>query len=260
MPADASVTPTPTPRYPVAGTRIAAVTMASALDLCLAAVADGRRLNVHFCTTHTLVEAADDPLLRARLERPDAVACPDGMPLVWVGRLAGVEVERVCGPDFMPALFDRGREIGARHAVYGGAPGVAEELAARLVARYPGAEVVLTASPPFRPLTDEEDAAEVARLNAAAPDFVWVGLGSPKQDHWLATHRDRLDAAVLFAVGAAFDFHAGRLRRAPRWMQRTGTEWLFRLVSEPRRLLRRYSVTNTRFVLLLLRSRRLRAG
>lgn len=260
MPADAAPTPTPTPRYTVAGTRIAAVTLNSALDLCLDAVAAGRRLSLHFCTTHTLVEAADDPVLRERLERDDAVACPDGMPLVWVGRLAGVNVERVCGPDFMPALFDRGRQIGARHALYGGAPGVAEQLAARLVARYPGAQVVLTASPPFRPLTEEEDAAEVARLNAAAPDFIWVGLGSPKQDHWLATHRDRLDAAALFAVGAAFDFHAGRIRRAPRWMQRTGTEWLFRLLSEPRRLVRRYTVTNTRFVLLVLRGRRVRRG
>lgn len=250
--------PPPTPRYSVAGTQIAEVTFDQVLQLCLESVAQARRLSVHFCTTHTLVEAADDPLLRARLEKPDALACPDGMPLVWVGRVSGRRVERVCGPDVMPALFDKGRDIGARHALYGGAPGVADELAARLRARFPGAEVVLTESPPFRALAEEEDAAEVEKLNAARPDFIWVGLGSPKQDHWLATHRDRLDAAVLFAVGAAFDFHAGRVRRAPLLMQRTGTEWLFRLLSEPRRLLRRYTVTNGRFLALLISTRRVR--
>lgn len=247
-----------TTRYPVAGTDIAEVTFDQVLVLCLGAVARQGRLSVHFCTTHTLVEAADDPVLRARLEKPDAVACPDGMPLVWVGRAAGRHVDRVCGPDFMPALFDRGREIGARHALYGGAPGVADELSARLKERFPGAEVVLAESPPFRALTPEEDAAEVAKLNAARPDFIWVGLGSPKQDHWVATHRERLEAPVLFAVGAAFDFHAGRVRRAPRIMQRTGTEWLFRLLSEPRRLLRRYTVTNSRFLALLISTRRIR--
>ena len=248
----------PTPRYSVAGTEIAEVTFDQTLDLCLESVARGRRLSVHFCTTHTLVEASDDPDLRARLQKPDAVACPDGMPLVWVGRVAGKRVERVCGPDFMPALFDRGRGIGARHAFYGGAPGVAEELARQLTARFPGAEVVLTESPPFRAMTPDEDAAEVEKLNSVRPDFIWVGLGSPKQDHWVATHRDRLEAAVILAVGAAFDFHAGRVRRAPRLMQRTGTEWLYRLVSEPRRLLRRYTITNSRFLALLLSSRRVR--
>ena len=108
-----------------------------------------------------------------------------------------------------------------------------------------------THSPPFRPLTPDEDAAEIELINAATPDYVWIGLGSPKQDLWAADHRASLDAAVLFAVGAAFDFHSGGLRRAPRWMQRTGTEWLFRLLSEPRRLLYRYTVVNSRFVWLL---------
>jgi N-acetylglucosaminyldiphosphoundecaprenol N-acetyl-beta-D-mannosaminyltransferase len=163
----------------------------------------------------------------------------------------GREVGRVCGPDLLPLLVDRGREVGARHFFYGGAPGVAEQLAERLAGRYPGMVVAGMHSPPFRPLTPEEDKAEVELINAASPDFVWVGLGSPKQDLWIDGHRNRLDAAVLFAVGAAFDFHAGTLRRAPVWMQRTGTEWFYRLISEPRRLLRRYTVVNTRFVLLL---------
>jgi N-acetylglucosaminyldiphosphoundecaprenol N-acetyl-beta-D-mannosaminyltransferase len=240
-------------RYPVIGTWVAALTLPDAVELLASAPADGRRLRAHFCTTHTLVEAHDDPVLRDALNAEESVAAPDGMPLVWVGRAMGRRVGRVCGPDLMPALIDRSRRTGGRHFFYGGAPGVAERLAAELAERYPGLEVVGTHSPPFRPLTEDEDRDEVAMINAARPDFVWVGLGSPKQDHWVAGHRPHLDAAVLLAVGAAFDFHSGSLRRAPVWMQRTGTEWLFRLLAEPRRLLRRYTVTNSRFAWLLIR-------
>jgi N-acetylglucosaminyldiphosphoundecaprenol N-acetyl-beta-D-mannosaminyltransferase len=238
-------------RFRVIETRITAFDLDEAVRLFLEARSSGTRLRAHFCTTHTLVEASDNAMLREALNQPDAVAAPDGMPLVWVGRAMGRDVGRVCGPDLLPLLVDRGREAGARHFFYGGAPGVAERLAESLAARYPGLVVAGTHSPPFRPLTPDEDAAEVELINAAQPDFVWVGLGSPKQDLWIDSHRDRLDAAVLFAVGAAFDFHAGTLRRAPVWMQRTGTEWFYRLISEPRRLLKRYTVVNTRFVLLL---------
>lgn len=241
------------PRYRVIETKIAAFQLDDAVDLFLAAPASGDRLRAHFCTTHTLVEASGNPRLREALNHVDAVASPDGMPLVWVGRAMGRQVGRVCGPDLMPLLIDRARQQGARHFFYGGAPGVAEALAARLTERFPGMIVAGTYSPPFRPLTADEDAAEIELINAARPDYVWVGLGSPKQDLWIDDHRTRLDASVLFAVGAAFDFHSGGLRRAPIWMQRTGTEWLYRLLAEPRRLLRRYTVVNTKFVLLLAR-------
>jgi N-acetylglucosaminyldiphosphoundecaprenol N-acetyl-beta-D-mannosaminyltransferase len=241
------------PRYRIIETWIAAFDLGEAVQLFLDAPASGERLRAHFCTTHTLVEASDNPRLREALNHEAAIASPDGMPLVWVGRAMGRRVGRVCGPDLMPLLIDRARERGARHYFYGGAPGVADALAARLTEKFPGLIVAGTHSPPFRALTPEEDAAEVGLINAARPDYVWVGLGSPKQDLWIADHRLRLDAAVLFAVGAAFDFHSGGLRRAPKWMQRTGTEWLFRLLAEPRRLLRRYTVVNTRFVLLLAR-------
>jgi N-acetylglucosaminyldiphosphoundecaprenol N-acetyl-beta-D-mannosaminyltransferase len=241
------------PRYRVIETRIAAFDLDEAVKLFLAAPASGDHFRAHFCTTHTLVEASDNARLRAVLNHEQAIAAPDGMPLVWVGRAMGRQVGRVCGPDLMPLLIDRAREQGSRHFFYGGAPGVADTLAARLAERFPGMIVAGTHSPPFRPLTPEEDAAEVELINAARPDYVWVGLGSPKQDLWIADHRSRLDASVLFAVGAAFDFHSGGLRRAPAWMQRTGTEWLYRLLAEPRRLLRRYTVVNTRFVLLVAR-------
>ena len=239
-------------RYDVLSVRVAALTLDDAVRLMLEAPGS-RRLGVHFCTTHTLVEAEDQPWLRDGLNADDAIAAPDGMPLVWVGRAMGQRVGRVCGPDTMLALMDQSRTAGGRHFFYGGAPGVPERLAERLTARFPGLNVVGTHSPPFRPLTPAEDAAEVAQINATRPDFVWVGLGSPKQDRWVMEHRARLTAAVVLAVGAAFDFHSGNLRRAPRWMQRTGTEWIFRLLAEPRRLARRYTVTNSRFAYLLVR-------
>jgi N-acetylglucosaminyldiphosphoundecaprenol N-acetyl-beta-D-mannosaminyltransferase len=241
------------PRYRVVETKIAAFDLDEAVALYLAAPASGARLRGHFCTTHTLVEATDNPRLQEVLNHDRAVAAPDGMPLVWVGRAMGRQVGRVCGPDLMPLLIDRARAHGARHFFYGGAPGVADKLAERLSERFPGLVVAGTHSPPFRQLTAEEDAAEVELINAARPDYVWVGLGSPKQDLWIADHRDRLDASVLFAVGAAFDFHSGGLSRAPRWMQRTGMEWLYRLLAEPRRLLYRYTVVNTRFLMLVAR-------
>jgi len=242
-------------RYQVIGTPIAAVTFEGALSLLADGPADGRRIHVHFCTVHSLVEAVDDPVLHDAFAAPDSLALPDGMPIAWLGRAQGRSVERVCGPDMMPALLDRSRANGSRHYFYGGAPGVADRLAERMKATYPGLAVVGTHSPPFRTLTAEEDAADAALINAARPDFVWVGLGAPKQDLWAARQRSHLDAAVVLAVGAAFDFHSGGLRRAPAWMQRFGLEWLYRLAAEPRRLARRYLVTNSRFLALLVRSR-----
>ena len=247
-------------RYPVIGTPIAAVTFEGAIRLLVDAPADRRRIHVHFCTVHSLVEAVDDPVLSAAFAAPDSLALPDGVPVAWVGRAQGQKVQRVCGPDVMPALLDRSRATGARHYFYGGAPGVAERLAERMRAAYPGLTVVGSHSPPFRPQSAEEDAADAAMINAARPDYVWVGLGAPKQDLWAARMRSFLDAAVVLAVGAAFDFHSGGLRRAPAWMQRFGLEWLYRLAAEPRRLARRYFLTNTRFLILLARSRSGRAA
>ena len=236
--------------FEVLGLRINAAPFESVLGRVLRAPETGERLSLHFATVHTMVESQQDDRLREALRH--GLIQPDGMPLVWLGRAAGRSVERVCGPDFMPALIESGIKDGRRHFFYGGAPGVPETLAARLSQRYPGLQVAGTFSPPFRPLMRDEEDAMVAGINAARPDYVWVGLGTPKQDMWLAAHRSRLSASALLAVGAAFDLMAGRRRRAPRWMQRTGTEWIYRLAMEPRRLASRYTRVNARFVRLLL--------
>ncbi len=239
-------------RFRLLGVDVSALRLEEALRILLDAPARGQRLAVHFVTAHTLVEASADPSLRERLNADDLV-CPDGMPLVWVGRLRRRRIERVYGPDTMLALLDRARAQGARHYLYGGAEGVPELLASKLVERFPGLDVVGCYSPPFRPLTPEEDAEAVARINEARPDYVWIGLGSPKQDHWVFEHRGRVEAAALLAVGAAFDFHSGRAREAPRWIRGSGFQWLHRLLTGPRRLWRRYTVVNARFLWLLAR-------
>ncbi len=218
----------------------------------------GERLALHFADAHTVVEAHDNSSVRDALAQ--GIVEPDGMPLVWLGRRAGFPMERVCGPDFMPAVIEHGVAHGRSHFFYGGAPGVAERLEQRFARLFPGARFVGTLSPPFRALTAQEETAVVEQINAAAPDYVWVGLGAPKQDLWVARHRAVLTAPVLLAVGAAFDYHAGTRPRAPRWMQRSGTEWLFRLASEPRRLAGRYIRGNAQFLRLIIveRTRRRR--
>ncbi len=177
---------------------------------------------------------------------------PDGMPLVWLSRLHGRRhVSRVYGPDLLIAVCQESIRAGYRHFFYGGAEGVPEALAAALLRRFPGLVVAGTYSPPFRPLTPEEDEQIVAMIDRARPDIVWVGLGAPKQEYWMAEHVGRLEAPVMVGVGAAFDFHSGRKKQAPRWMQRSGLEWLFRLLTEPRRLWRRYLINNPLFLWLV---------
>jgi N-acetylglucosaminyldiphosphoundecaprenol N-acetyl-beta-D-mannosaminyltransferase len=162
-------------------------------------------------------------------------------------------MRRVYGPDLMLAVLERAAARGWTSFLYGGKEGVPELLAERLVARFPGLRIVGWYSPPFRALTPDEDSAIVERINAARPDLVWVGLSTPKQERWMAAHVGHLVAPVLLGVGAAFDIHAGTLRQAPPWMQRSGLEWAYRLYREPRRLWRRYLSNNPRFVVGIIR-------
>jgi N-acetylglucosaminyldiphosphoundecaprenol N-acetyl-beta-D-mannosaminyltransferase len=199
------------------------------------------------------MESQRDENLRRVLNSAGLVT-PDGMPLVWLSRLHKFKhVERVYGPDLMLALCERSVSKGYRHFLYGGVEGVPERLAGVLQRRFPGLRVVGAYSPPFRPFRDEEDERVVQMLNEADPDIIWVGLSTPKQERWMADHVNRVTSPVLIGVGAAFDFHSGRKKQAPRWMQRSGLEWLFRLVTEPRRMWRRYLINNPLFVLLVMR-------
>jgi N-acetylglucosaminyldiphosphoundecaprenol N-acetyl-beta-D-mannosaminyltransferase len=239
-------------RANVLGVGVSAITMSMALGTIEDWIA--RREAHYVCITgvHGVMESQRDPELR-RIHNAAGLVTPDGMPLVWLSRLMGFRaVERVYGPDLMLALCARSADKGYRHFFYGGAPGVCERLAERLQSHFPGLQVAGADAPPFRPLTPEEDQATVRRINALRPDIVWIGLSTPKQERWMAAHIGRLNAPVLIGVGAAFDFHAGLKRQAPRWMQRSGLEWLFRLMTEPRRLWRRYLVNNPWFLWLVL--------
>lgn len=195
---------------------------------------------------HGVSEACRDPELRHILNSADLLV-PDGMPLVWLGRLRGFALRRrVYGPELMETFC---RETGRRyrHFLYGGMPGVPETLAAALKGRY-GVRVVGTYSPPFRPLTQEEAEQVAGVIHKAAPDVLWAGLSTPKQERWMFEHRNTLPVPVMVGVGAAFDFNTGRVRQAPSWMREHGLEWLFRLSQEPRRLWRRYLVLGPQFV------------
>lgn len=197
----------------------------------------------YICLTaaHSLMSCRRHPRTR-RAFLGSRANLTDGMPLVWFSRLRGVHgAERIYAGDLLPAIAGPAVERGLRHFFYGGAPGVAERLAAALQARYPGFRVAGTISPPFRPLTEEEDSEYVRQINASRADIVWVGLGTDKQEPWMADHRGALEAPLLISIGAAFDYLTGNKPQAPHWMQRSGLEWLFRLVTEPRRLWRRYA-------------------
>lgn len=240
------------PRVNVLGTGISAITMRQALDQVAAWIKQGAREYVCVCNVYTVMECRRNSAVRSAVNRA-GLATPDGMPLVWLSRWKSrTKVSRVYGPDLMLALCGLSMERGYSHYFYGGAQGVPELLAERLQQRFPGLQVAGTYSPPFRALTAEEEARLVTQLNQAAPDIIWVGLGTPKQDLWMAAHRSQLNAPVLIAVGAAFDFHAGKIPQAPRWMQGAGLEWLYRLIQEPRRLWYRYLVYNPLFVVLVL--------
>ena len=234
------------PRADLLGVQVCTLSLAHTVDLVAETIAGRGRLAISPSPVYTIMLGHDRPEVRAALNANLAV--PDGMPVVWALRLLGHRARRVYGPDLMQAVCARSVQTGWKHYLYGGMPGLPERLAANLQRRYPGLQVAGLESPPFRALSAAEDRAAVERLNASGADIVWVGLGSPKQDLWAAQHRAALTAPVIIVVGAAFDFFAGTVRQAPRWMQRSGLEWVFRLAVEPRRLWRRYLLYNPRFI------------
>lgn len=200
------------------------------------------------CNVHSVVTAGQDAALLAAINGAD-LATADGAPVAWLMRKLGcLRQERIDGPDLMWRYLARAANRGESVFFYGSTPETLARLVARVEAAFPGLRVAGSYSPPFRDLTPAEDEAVVQRINESGAQTVWVALGCPKQEVWMAAHR-RSIRAVQIGVGAAFSFHAGTTRRAPQWMQRSGLEWMHRLLSEPRRLARRYAVTNTRFVI-----------
>ena len=203
---------------------------------------------------HTVMACQEDPELREAVLGANFTV-PDGQPLVWAMNALGHDLSsRVYGPELMERYCERSALTGARMFLYGGRnQGALVQLALNLRTRYPGLNIVGGYAPPFRPLTGEEEDFVLDEINRSQADVVWVGIGVPKQEKWMAAMRDRLRAPVLVGVGAAFDFHAGLVPQAPRWMQSMGLEWAYRLLQEPGRLWRRYLRYNPRFVLGFLR-------
>jgi N-acetylglucosaminyldiphosphoundecaprenol N-acetyl-beta-D-mannosaminyltransferase len=238
----------------VLGVPLSPTTLSAAADDVLALVDRPESNYVCIRDVHGVVLCQDDPDL-LDIHRRAAMVTTDGMPLVWAVQRAGFpDASRVYGPDLMLEVCRR--RVGTlRHFLYGSMPEVVESLRHKLEERIPGLVVVGSHSPPFRPLSAAEIDAERELVRSTRPDIVWVGLSTPKQERWMAANVDHLDGAVLVGVGAAFDFHAGRKRQAPRWMQRVGLEWFFRMLSEPRRLGPRYLSVVPRFLWLTLRER-----
>jgi N-acetylglucosaminyldiphosphoundecaprenol N-acetyl-beta-D-mannosaminyltransferase len=237
------------PAEAVLGVPLALTTYDGARDWIDATVAAGERGYVCVAAVHTVMACQEDPELRAAVEGA-SFTVPDGQPLVWALNALGHDLpDRVYGPELMERMCAHAARTGLRFYLYGGRnQGGLAQLARNLRLRHPGLRIVGGYSPPFRPQTEEEEARVAAEINRSGADVVWVGIGVPKQEKWMARMRDRLDAPVLIGVGAAFDFHAGLIPQAPDRMQRVGLEWMFRLLQEPRRLWRRYLHYNPRFV------------
>ena len=235
-------------RVNVLGVGISAINLPAALT----AIGDAVRARCkgYICVTgvHGVMEAQESFTFRQILNQA-CLCTPDGMPMVWMGRLHGHrEMGRVYGPDLMLEVCAWSEKSGCRHFFFGGAPGVAEQLRDNLKKRFPRLQIVGCYTPPFRPLNAEEEKQLQEMVNVARPDIFWVGLSTPKQEKFMAEFLPRLEVTLMIGVGAAFDFHSGRIKQAPRWVQRAGLEWFFRLCAEPKRLWKQYLRNNPVFV------------
>lgn len=232
----------------VLGVKVSAVDMQQAIEAADQWIVRGTPGYICATGVHGVMEAQSDLSLRQILN--DAVLnIPDGMPMTWVGRLQGHrEMDRVFGPDFMIAMCRIAAQRGYRTFLYGGQPGVAESLADALEQKCPGLQIVGTYTPPFGPLNPCQEEELVSQVHAARPHILWVGLSTPKQEQFMAQYRPRLRVPLMVGVGAAFDYHTGRIRDASPWIKRAGMQWLHRLLQDPRRLWRRYLRNNPEFL------------
>ncbi|MDD4851279.1 MAG: WecB/TagA/CpsF family glycosyltransferase [Gemmiger sp.] len=232
----------------IMGVNIAVTDMESTLQQVEAQLESWRGGYICVANVHTTVTAYEDESYRA-IQNNAVMALPDGGPLSKYSRAKGfAQAQRVTGPDFMRRVLAESAAKGWRHYFYGSTQESLDKLRQSIETQYPGVAIAGMLSPPFRPLTPQEDATIVENINATHPDFVWVGLGAPKQERWMAAHENRVHA-LMVGVGAAFDYEAGNIRRAPAWMQRHNLEWLYRLLQDPKRLFKRYLNTNLKYLL-----------
>jgi N-acetylglucosaminyldiphosphoundecaprenol N-acetyl-beta-D-mannosaminyltransferase len=240
------------PRVNILGVGISALSMQSAIEQSEALLDSGGSGYVCVTGVHGIIEAQSGNEFRKILNR-SFLTTPDGMPTVWLGHLHGFKhMTRVYGPDYMENVCQRSVSRGYRHFLYGGKDGVAEELRAELTRRFPGLQIVGTYTPPFRPLNADEEEQLRSQLEAARVDIFWCGLSTPKQEKFMAAYSGRLPVKLMVGVGAAFDLLSGNLDEAPDWMKRSGLQWSYRLMKEPRRLWKRYLYNNPRFIWLTM--------
>jgi N-acetylglucosaminyldiphosphoundecaprenol N-acetyl-beta-D-mannosaminyltransferase len=235
-------------RVPVVSLTPDVVTHESAIEAVAGLVKKGGGY-VCFSTVHMVMESFDDPKFAAKVNGADLIVT-DGMPLVWMQKLQGASAaSRVRANDLMISLLEHAAKNDLSVGFYGGRQEVIDAILERAKKDLPALKIAYAFSPPFRPLTEEEDARITAEINEAKPDLLFMGLGCPKQENWMAAHRNKIKS-VMLGVGASFDFYAGNVKESPEWMGNLGLEWLFRLTQEPKRLWRRYLILNPRFVYL----------
>ena len=238
----------PRNRANVLGIGIDAVDMVATVQTIASAVTAGTKGYVCATGVHGVMEATRNAEMRRALAHAMLVV-PDGMPTVWMGRLQGLhQMRRVFGPDLMLEVFRANDLQGCKHFLYGGAEGVASDLRDALQRRFPKCHIVGTYTPPFRPLDQQEETELRTTLSRVRPDILWVGLSTPKQELFMAKYLPRLETTLMIGVGAAFDYHTGRLKDSPQWLKPLGLQWLHRLAQEPRRLWKRYLLNNPAFI------------
>lgn len=240
----------------ILGISISVLDMEKAVNLIATWAEEGLNKTIFFRDVHSLMLAFDNQELRKINNSADIIA-PDGMPLVWISRSRGFDVSRVCGPDLLPNLCERTSNTSKSHFFYGGRPGVAIELARNLKNQFPSLKIAGTLCPPMRDIdtdfkVDSEIMKELEIIQNSGATYIWVGISSPKQEIYISKISSLFQDKIFLAVGAAFDFHSGEIKRAPRWMQKNGLEWLFRLINDPFRLWKRYFIIVPRFLFLML--------
>lgn len=235
------------PTCSIMGVNIAAINMEWLVDFLKKNLSEIKGDYICVSNVHTTVISYEDANYCA-IQNNGLMAIPDGGPLSTVGQKRGYKnMMRTTGPNLMEEIFEISALKGYRHYFYGSKEETLELLQRKLVIKYPGIQIVGMYSPPFRPMTEEEDKIVIEKINQSKPDFVWVGLGAPKQEKWMAEHQGKIDGLML-GVGAGFDYYAGNIKRAPMWMQKHNLEWLYRLMQDPKRLFKRYWNTNIKFI------------